>query len=158
MSEKNMSDDIEAYLKQILTQAQQVEIRRTEIAERFNVVPSQINYVIKTRFTIQKGYLVESKRGGGGYIRIGRFTLREDTLILEELLNCFDFTLTERAANDILETLGRENLLSPREVVLMALMISQATLALGDVTSENQMRSRMIRQVLHRLRLENEGA
>ncbi|HBV56591.1 MAG TPA: CtsR family transcriptional regulator, partial [Weissella confusa] len=69
MAEQNMSDYIEAYLKQILQQSEQIEIRRAELAERFNVVPSQINYVIKTRFSIQQGYHVISKRGGGGFIR-----------------------------------------------------------------------------------------
>ena len=49
-----------------------VELQRSQLADTFQVVPSQINYVIKTRFTESRGYLVESKRGGGGYIRIGR--------------------------------------------------------------------------------------
>ncbi|TYC48926.1 CtsR family transcriptional regulator [Weissella muntiaci] len=157
MAEKNMSDDIEAYLKQILASNQQIEIRRTEIAERFNVVPSQINYVIKTRFTIQKGYLVESKRGGGGYIRIGRFSVRQDVLVLEQMLNCFDVTLTERMANDILETLYREKLLSQREAVLLSAMVARESLMLGNLTIENQLRSQIMRQLLHRLRLEHEG-
>ena len=70
MQNQNMSDIIEAYIKKILKSQEQVEIRRNEMAVRFNCVPSQINYVINTRFTEQHGYLVESKRGGGGYIRI----------------------------------------------------------------------------------------
>ena len=69
---KNTSDMIEKYLKELLSQAAEIEIRRSEIAEHFGVVPSQINYVIKTRFTESRGYIVESKRGGGGYIRIGK--------------------------------------------------------------------------------------
>ena len=55
MADSNMSDNIEAYLKQILQQANEIEIRRAEIARRFNVVPSQINYVIKTRFGAENG-------------------------------------------------------------------------------------------------------
>ena len=70
MQGQNISDIIEKYLKQILADSEEIEIRRSEIADLFDVVPSQINYVIKTRFTIQNGYVVESKRGGGGYIRI----------------------------------------------------------------------------------------
>ncbi len=73
-----MSDIIEAYLNAILAEQRQVEIRRSEIAERFNCVPSQINYVLKTRFTPQRGYAVESKRGGGGYIRIVKAQLRDE--------------------------------------------------------------------------------
>lgn len=67
---QNITDIIEAYLKQILHDEKTIEIKRQEIAQRFDCVPSQINYVINTRFTVEKGYFVESKRGGGGYIRI----------------------------------------------------------------------------------------
>ena len=66
MQNRNISDIIESYLKEILADSKQIEIKRSEIAEQFDVVPSQINYVIKTRFNIQNGYLVESKRGGVG--------------------------------------------------------------------------------------------
>ena len=58
MQSRNVSDIIERYLKEILAESRQVEIKRSEVAERFDVVPSQINYVIKTRFTVQDGYLV----------------------------------------------------------------------------------------------------
>ena len=70
MEDRSISDIIEAYLKEILGNSEQIEIRRSEVANHFDVVPSQINYVIKTRFTLQNGYLVQSKRGGGGYIRM----------------------------------------------------------------------------------------
>ena len=75
MSGKNTSDNIEAYIKAILEQAGMVELKRSELADVFQVVPSQINYVIKTRFTESRGYVVESKRGGGGYIRIMKVNL-----------------------------------------------------------------------------------
>lgn len=58
-SNQNMSDLIESYLKNVLLSNETVEIRRSEIADQFNCVPSQINYVINTRFTIQQGYVVE---------------------------------------------------------------------------------------------------
>lgn len=71
---RNISDIIENYLKQVLelSESEIVEIKRSEVANKFQCVPSQINYVINTRFTMEKGYMVESKRGGGGYIRISR--------------------------------------------------------------------------------------
>ena len=67
-----LSDSIERYLKGRLSKAVEgvIEIRRSEVAEQFDCVPSQINYVLETRFTPQRGYYVESRRGGGGYIRI----------------------------------------------------------------------------------------
>lgn len=62
---RNISDIIEKYLKQVLELSERdlVEIKRSEIADKFQCVPSQINYVINTRFTIERGYIVESKRG-----------------------------------------------------------------------------------------------
>ncbi|MCG3055848.1 CtsR family transcriptional regulator, partial [Escherichia coli] len=70
----NISDIIEQYLKEVLELSDReiVEIKRSEIADQFQCVPSQINYVINTRFTIERGYVVESKSGGGGFIRIAK--------------------------------------------------------------------------------------
>ena len=78
MNHHNTSDLIEAYLKKILEDSETIEIRRAEMANLFNCVPSQINYVINTRFTIQRGYTVESKRGGGGYIRIEKVKITDN--------------------------------------------------------------------------------
>ena len=73
----NMSDIIEQYIKRLFEEADEdvVEIQRAHIAQRFDCVPSQLNYVIKTRFTNEHGYEIESKRGGGGYIRITKIEI-----------------------------------------------------------------------------------
>ena len=86
MGIKNTSDSIEEYIKRILAQAGMVELKRSELADVFQVVPSQINYVIKTRFTESRGYIVESKRGGGGYIRIGKIEFSDRHQMLSDLL------------------------------------------------------------------------
>ena len=69
---KNTSDHIEAYIKAILDQSGIVELQRSQLADTFQVVPSQINYVIKTRFTEVEATWLKVSGGGGGYIRIGR--------------------------------------------------------------------------------------
>ncbi|HOK71062.1 MAG TPA: CtsR family transcriptional regulator, partial [Bacillota bacterium] len=68
----SLSDYIESYLKLLLDTGPHgfVEVQRRELAERFRCAPSQINYVLSTRFTVERGYVVETRRGGGGYIRI----------------------------------------------------------------------------------------
>ncbi len=70
----NLTDYIEEYLKKLLalSSGSPVEIQRRELAKKFDCVPSQINYVLERRFSIERGYLVESRRGGGGWIRIYR--------------------------------------------------------------------------------------
>jgi transcriptional regulator CtsR len=156
VAEQNMSDFIEAYLKQILDDMDQIEIRRSEIAERFNVVPSQINYVIKTRFTLRNGYLVESKRGGGGYIRIERVPLKKDRRFIEELIVSLDDEVTVRQAAEVLDTLVRLEILTAREVDLTMSMLTKEALDVGNVQVSDRLRARLLRQLLNRLRFESE--
>ena len=68
-----LSDSIESFIKTLITQEEpEVELKRNELAEYFGCAPSQINYVLATRFSPDHGYIIESRRGGGGYIRIVR--------------------------------------------------------------------------------------
>jgi len=124
---QNMSDLIESYLKNVLLSNETVEIRRSEIADQFNCVPSQINYVINTRFTIQQGYVVESKRGGGGYIRIMKVNLVDEMDILNTLGDLIPLQLSVREANHLLQNLYENELISKREAQMMALMMEKDT-------------------------------
>lgn len=108
MNHHNTSDLIEAYLKRILEDSETIEIRRAEMANLFNCVPSQINYVINTRFTIQRGYTVESKRGGGGYIRIEKVKITDNHHYLEEMNQLFDETISEKDAYAIIQNFMRK--------------------------------------------------
>ena len=114
-----MTDIIEAYLKKVLKQKEQVEIRRSEIAELFDCVPSQINYVINTRFTIQKGYLVESKRGGGGYIRIIKVQVLDELDMLNTMIEIIGNNISERDAKSVVQKLYDDKIISKREAKLM---------------------------------------
>ena len=152
MENKSISDIIEAYLKEILGDSAQVEIRRSEIANQFDVVPSQINYVIKTRFTIQNGYLVKSKRGGGGYIRIERVNLLDD---VNSLIQAIGDSVRERDAFDIVRTLYEEDVITRREGDLMLVALSKQALAVNDSKVEDQLRARILVSFLNRLRYES---
>lgn len=155
MEEKSISDIIEEYLKQILGESSQIEIRRSEIANHFDVVPSQINYVIKTRFTIQHGYLVQSKRGGGGYIRIERVNLLDNVDVLNSLIQVIGDSISERDAYDIVRTLYDEKLLTRREGDLMLVALSKQTLNVNDCNVEARLRARILISMLNRLRYES---
>ena len=155
MEEKSISDVIEEYLKQILGDSSQIEISRSAIANHFDVVPSQINYVIKTRFTIQHGYLVQSKRGGGGYIRIERVNLLDDLDVLDTLIQAIGNSISERDAYDVISTLYNEKVISRREGDLMLVALSKQTLAVGNRNVEAQLRARLLVAMLNRLRYES---
>lgn len=155
MESQNISDIIEQYLKSILADSEQVEIRRSEIADLFDVVPSQINYVIKTRFTIQNGYVVESKRGGGGYIRIERVNLLDDVHVLNTLIQVIGDSISQRDAISIIQTLYDEEVITRREADLMAVMIDKKTLAIKDRQLENALRAHVLVSLLNRLRFES---
>ncbi|MGQ7448387.1 CtsR family transcriptional regulator [Streptococcus suis] len=147
MAMKNTSDYIEEHIKAILDQVSVAELRRSELASRFEVVPSQINYVIKTRFTASRGYIVESKRGGGGYIRIGRITFSDKHELVHDLLNNMGEQLSATVYADILQLLFDEGLMTEREGNLFLSTGSDEILG----RDASAIRARMMRQILRRL-------
>lgn len=154
MEERSISDVIEAYLKSILGDDPRIEIRRSEIADHFDVVPSQINYVIKTRFNLQNGYLVQSKRGGGGYIRIERVNLLDDDDVLQMLIANIGEAISEKDAAKIIKTLYEEKLISRREGDLMLVGVAKQTLNQANKQAEERLRARLLVALLTRLRYE----
>ncbi|MBM7544921.1 transcriptional regulator CtsR [Weissella beninensis] len=155
MEAQNVSDIIEKYLKEIINKNEHVEIRRAEIAQQFNVVPSQINYVIKTRFTIQNGYLVQSKRGGSGYIRIAKVNLVGDDQILKMVMTAIGDSVSEHDAFAVIQSLYADELLTRREANLILAALDKETLQLNDRKLENNLRARILVGVLNRLRFED---
>ena len=141
---KNTSDHIEAYIKAILEQSGMVELQRSQLADTFQVVPSQINYVIKTRFTESRGYLVESKRGGGGYIRIGRIEFSNHHEMLRDLLYSVGEEVSQVVFEDVLRLLFEQDLLTSQEMNLLVAM------APGRILGEeaNLIRANMRKQLL----------
>ena len=138
---KNTSDHIEAYIKAILDQSGIVELQRSQLADTFQVVPSQINYVIKTRFTESRGYLVESKRGGGGYIRI-EFSNHHE--MLRDLLYSVGEEVSLVIFEDVLRLLFEQDLVTRQEMNLLLAMATDRVL--GE--DANLIRANMLRQLL----------
>ena len=141
---KNTSDHIEAYIKAILDQSGIVELQRSQLADTFQVVPSQINYVIKTRFTESRGYLVESKRGGGGYIPIGRIEFSNHHDMLRDLLYSVGEEVSIAIFEDVLRLLFEQDLVTRQEMNLLLAMATDRVL--GD--DANLIRANMLRQLL----------
>lgn len=149
---RNTSDMIEAYLKSILEDHEIIEIRRAEMAQMFNCVPSQINYVINTRFTFQRGYLVESKRGGGGYIRISKVQISDQHYFLEQLMESFGTDISEANAFGIVQKLYEEEIVTENEGNLMLSALAKSVLGVSQI--ENKLRSRILHGFLERLSYE----
>ena len=141
---KNTSDHIEACVKAILDQSGIVELQRSQLADTFQVVPSQINYVIKTRFTESRGYLVESKRGGGGYIRIGRIEFSNHHEMLRDLLYSIGERVSQEIYEDILQLLVEQDLMTKQEMTLLTSVATDRVL--GEESSV--VRANMLRQLL----------
>lgn len=114
------------------------------MADTFQVVPSQINYVIKTRFTESRGYLVESKRGGGGYIRIGRIEFSNHHEMLRDLLYSIGERVSQEIYEDILQLLVEQDLMSKQEMTLLTSVATDRVL--GEESSV--VRANMLRQLL----------
>lgn len=146
---RNISDIIESYLKGVLdlSDSEIVEIKRSEIADKFQCVPSQINYVIKTRFTIEKGYMVESKRGGGGYIRISRVKLHNQAHLIDQLKVLVGSKISQSRAADVIMRLLEEEILSRREAKLVLHLLDRSVLEI-DLPSRDELRARMVQAIL----------
>ncbi len=123
-----ISDVIEAFIKDLLkNENEYIDIQRNELAEYFKCVPSQINYVISTRFNPEQGYYVESRRGGGGYIRIRKInTTRDDYLM--NLIKSIDQKVTSHETDIYISTMLSEGYITKEEAKLLKVATSDKVL------------------------------
>jgi transcriptional regulator CtsR len=150
---RNISDIIENYLKQVLEKSEReiVEIKRSEIADKFQCVPSQINYVINTRFTIEKGYVVESKRGGGGYIRIMKVQSYDHADLIDQLISLVQGRIAQSSAENVIYRLVEEEIITHREAKIMLSVIDRSVLYI-DLPYRDELRARMLKAMLTTLK------
>ena len=152
---RNISDIIEGYLKDVIELEGQglIEIKRNELAKQFACAPSQINYVINTRFTTEHGYFVESKRGGGGYIRILRVTIHSKKNVLDEIEEQIGTAIAQTNAERIIYRLLDEDIVNEREASLMKAAMDRTTLQLV-LPVRDEVRARLMRAMLHTISFE----
>ena len=144
-----LSDSIETFIKALLAEDEQsVELKRNELAEYFGCAPSQINYVLATRFTLDDGYVIESRRGGGGYIRIVRLAATSREELLQSLYQRIGTSISSADAAKIIEHLKTEKIVTPDEANLMLAALSpQAVplpLAMKDALCAGTLRSMIL--------------
>lgn len=129
-----MSDLVAKYILEMLDEQDgSAEIQRNELAGSLGCVPSQINYVITSRFTPEQGYIVESRRGGGGFIRISRVKMDKGTALMH-IINSVGQTLDKATAEIMLNNMLSRQMIELTSAKLIASALSDR--ALGSVTQE----------------------
>ena len=126
----NISDIIEAFILKNLGDDAFIDISRNELANFFSCANSQINYVLDTRFTMDKGFIKESHRGGGGYIRISKVNINEDGYVSSLILESVGEELSEKRMGQILERLVREEVITDREKAIIVSGLSDNALSM----------------------------
>ena len=126
-----LSDTIEQFIKEMMTQEEpEVELRRNELAEYFSCAPSQINYVLATRFTPDNGYVIESRRGGGGYIRIVRVVRSSGERLQWMIRERIGTAITGTEAQRLIGQLAQEQIITRDEADIMRAAVSDQTYAI----------------------------
>lgn len=146
MNNKSISDIIEEFIMASLDDDDFIELSRNDLAKFFSCVPSQINYVLNTRFTVNRGFVVESQRGGGGYIKVVKMQDNNDNF-LKNALNLCSQPLTIMEANQLLQHMCERKLITEREMQLIKSSISSKALN-TPLNIDNRLRSNILSQVI----------
>lgn len=143
-----LSDIIEEFIKDMFDQQRKDEIliQRNELANMFECAPSQINYVLTTRFTSNKGYYVESKRGGGGGIKIIRANLLENSSLENMILENIPNKITQAEGFGYIDVFKERGLISNREHLIMKFALSDNTLNISN--EKDRLRSEILKAML----------
>lgn len=146
---KPLSDMIEDFIKTLMEEdASQIELKRNELAEHFQCAPSQINYVLATRFTPDNGYVIESRRGGGGYIRIVRIRHSSETELLQQVYQRVGTSISLNDALRIVARLREGGVITMDEARLMEAALTPVSvplpLAMKDALCAGTLRSMLL--------------
>ena len=142
-----MSDVIENFIMSALGEGDFLDISRNELAEFFSCAPSQINYVLETRFTVDRGFMIESRRGGGGFIKITRLRFDDDNYISDLVLDSIGDELSEKRMEQILDRLCNDKVITKREAGLVLASLSHESL-LFPLGSTERLRAKAFKNVL----------
>lgn len=144
-----ISDLIASFLQEGLDTSESgvLEVQRSDLAQRFNCVPSQINYVMSTRFSPERGYIVESRRGGNGYIRITRVQVDRQTLLMH-VINSLGEQVDDASARAILSNLVHTGALEKETGQMLLAAVSDKALARVPRQMRDSVRADIMKQVL----------
>lgn len=143
----NISNSIAQMIIQMLEDKDEIEFQRNILAQDVGCVPSQINYVLSSRFTPERGYIVESRRGGGGCVRITRVSYDKNTLIMN-VINSVGSFISESTANDHLINLMHHQLISRRDAAIISSALSDNNFKGLPMEFRDAVRANIIKQTL----------
>lgn len=152
----NISDIIEQFILKTIGEDDSVDISRNELASFFSCAPSQINYVLETRFTVDRGFVKESRRGGGGYIKISRIKIEDDAYMNKLILESVGDELSAKRLLQILSKLVDEKIISTREKEIIYASLNDVSLSMPFTIKDN-IRARAFKNVLTTLLKEKEN-
>ena len=141
-----ISDLIEDFIKDMLKTEDELEIQRNELAEHFNCVPSQINYVISTRFKPSQGHYVESRRGGGGHITIKKVNITQSNYLMHIITSIGD-TLTSKEVDIFISNFLSDNIVTKKEAKLLKVATSDNVLNV-PIDIKDNLRARIFKNML----------
>lgn len=144
-----LSDIIEDFIKEMMagTEENELEIQRNELANQFSCAPSQINYVLTTRFTTEKGYYIESKRGGGGCIRIRKIEYIENKSLANVITEKIGNSITYNGGVQIIEALQDAGIIHEREMNILKAAINDRTLSMVN-DLRNKVRAEILKATI----------
>lgn len=145
-----ISDTIAEFINELLKEDSTAELQRAELASKFGCVPSQINYVISTRFSPERGYIVESRRGGGGYIRIRRVQMDPKQLMMHTV-NAVGQEIDFKSAQALLANAVSAGAMSEKTAKLMLCAISDTALRPVEIAGRDTVRASILKQMLIRI-------
>lgn len=143
----NLSNVIAHMISEMLEDTDEIEIQRNTLAQRIGCVPSQINYVLSSRFTPERGYIVESKRGGGGCIRITRVSYNGDTLLMH-VVNAIGNSIDDKSCNNFLVNLVYNDIISKSDAKLILAATSDTALKRIEPPQRDEVRASIFKQML----------
>lgn len=145
----NLSDIIESFIKQLIADTNgSIEIQRNELANQFNCVPSQINYVISTRFTSDRGYYVESKRGGGGHVKIKRINITRPGNYLMHIVSSMGSSISQQSAEVFIKNFIDYDVISEREGLIMRAAVSDKIIGCIPMPNRDIIRAAQLKNMI----------
>jgi len=143
-----LSDKIARLIEEMLEEGGgTTEVKRNDLAARLGCVPSQINYVITSRFTPEKGYMTESRRGGGGFIRIVRVKMSKNEYLMH-FFHAIGDSVDEREGAAYIKNLLENGIFTEREAAIAAGAISSASLERVPRELRGAVRADVLRRII----------